>query len=742
MAQYRFGFGFREGSGTFTVNGLSPLQYYEEGTALTIDTVLDPGYVSLTYSVNNGLFFSSTTPYTFTMPSRDVRVLITASGAYAPINGFGLKYFSEFCDLTGQNIRLEIFEDKYGGLSQEKKSAGLAYRFGNFGQNEFDTIIGSSIDFGLYGDRDEYFELLDGGNRKFKVIVKIEALKFWEGYISNSFLTVDEVNIKQVQRFVAVDGLKSLEAIRAVQAYFPSFAGGSAIGSFTSALNQTFTEFRPINTSCSIYEKRMDRTKGLFEQFIVPANAIYEDGEQPQFTGDGGVVLNTSVFITEYLENMLRPFLCRVFLWKNEFYIVSTPELGKLTYTEFKYNTSGVFVSSSTVANNFNLSCKFTDGQRTGKPVFTEFTALLELGVLDRAARGGVYEDSFGINNWFVASATTIGYPGRYVLRNWAYIRATPTNKVNSFPEGSSVALVQYVSSTLGEYGKIWGTTSSAGLSDPAISYIELNTTQTGQNIEIAQDTANQISFKVDFIAEARLGDDKFKPVPLSQNCGIMINIGNNWLSFNGVDAFTWVNTETVMLFPLKDNAKWNTVEIVNITVPENGSVTIRLYEVINVNGTADKYTVGYRNLSLKIQENEAFVTEEIGAKFVTDNTYSIVYPEYETKIGDVDTDNSTTAIKLNLPLQGYPHSKSWSRDGVEEFPLLLILLQEMANVNGKHNPRITATATRDGLNPLEIKPYQSIVYDGGLWMVIAIELDFLTNLWKIEIARLAEIPS
>jgi hypothetical protein len=103
-----------------------------------------------------------------------------------------------------------------------------------------------------------------------------------------------------------------------------------------------------------------------------------------------------------------------------------------------------------------------------------------------------------------------------------------------------------------------------------------------------------------------------------------------------------------------------------------------------------------------------------------------------------VGTDNSTSAIKLNIA--GQPHSVAWSRDGVESFPLLVILLQEMANVNGKFNPRLTATVYKDDLNPLEIKPYQNIQYDGGLWMVIAIELDFLSNLWKIELTRLGDI--
>jgi len=739
MAEYRFKFRFAEGSGVVTINGLPPSLYYEEGTSMEIETVLVDGYVSLTYTNSSVPFTTSTNPYTFTMPASDTSVLITASGAYAPVDGYALKYFSEFCDLTGQVIRLEILEDGFAGSSVEKQSAGLVYKFGNFGQDEFDTIVGSSLDFGLVGLRDEYFELLDGGNRKFKVTVSIDAVLFWEGYLANSFLTVSETGIDQVNRFVAVDGLKSFEAIRAVQSYFPSYAGGSAIGAFTSALNQTFSTFRPLNIACDIYETRMDTLDGVFEQIIVPDNAIYEDGEQPQFIGDGAVILNTSVFISEFLENMLRPFLCRLFLWKNEFYIISTPELAKSSYRLFNYDVDGTYLSTDTITTGLDLSCRFTDGQRTGKPVFTEFTATLKLGVLDRAARGGVYDNDFGVDNWFVLSSASI-YEGAYKLNQWEYVRARPVERVSAYPTGTNPALVQYASSSLGEYCKIWGTTSSSGTSDADISYIEINTSQTGQNIAIAQDTANQISFQLEFLCEGRSSSE---PLPINQYCGVLINVGGSWLAFDGVDTFSWEVTETIMLFPIENLYAWNTIDILDVTVPEDGSVTVRLYEVINDGSTADRYTIGYRNLSLKIQENDAFVTEEISAKFVTDNTYSITYPEYEIKIGDVDTDNSTSAIKLNQPLNNFPHSVNWSRDGIEEFPLIIILLQEMANVKGKPNPRLTATATRlNGVNPLEIVPYQSVEYDGALWLVVGIELDFLSNLWRIELARLDDIPA
>ena len=49
---------------------------------------------------------------------------------------------------------------------------------------------------------------------------------------------------------------------------------------------------------------------------------------------------------------------------------------------------------------------------------------------------------------------------------------------------------------------------------------------------------------------------------------------------------------------------------------------------------------------------------------------------------------------------------------------------------------------TGDAANPLEIKPYQNIEYDGHYWMVIAMDVDLMANSWRLELARLGEIGS
>lgn len=740
MAQYRFSWAVFGGTGTITVNGNPPEQFYEEGTSLTILGTFDSGFSFFSYSVNNGFLLSGTNPWTFDMPSRDIKLKVNVTGTYTPDDtDYALKYFSETEDQSLQLIRLEIYEFGYLGSPIQKDTAGFQFRWGNFGADEIEPIVRSFLNFGLVGNRDEYFEILDGGYRKWQVRLLIDGDLFWEGYINNSTLTINEVGIREVMEFTASDGFNSFDSKRVNEAYFDGFSGNTFIGGFFGALNQTFPLLRPINVACEIYETRLDRNDGVFEQLLIPANAVFTDGEIPLYTSSTSVIENSSVYISEFLDAVLKPFLCRVFLWKNEFYIISLPELAKDSYRLFNYNTDATREGITTITPGMDVSCKFTAGQRTGRPVYTEFTGTLELGVLDYSSRGGIYEEPFSIDSWEFNPPDT-PYAGTYQLRLWNYVSSIPSNRPSSYPTGINPARIQYVSDSLGEYCKIWGTSAVSGTADTALSFIELDTTRTGQAIPIAQDLANTLSFQIEFIFEPRFSGELPRP---NTNAGVMINIGSSYLAFDGVDQFTWQNTFTIMQFPMGSLYAWNKLDITNVVVPEDGNVIIRLYEVITTNaGSVDKYTVGYRNMSLKIEENDAFATEEISEKFVTDESYSNVYPDVKFKIGDVDTENSSSAIRLDLAGYGNPNSQAWSRDGVESAPLIEIYLQELANLKGKQNPRLILTLPRNAANPLEIKPYQNIEYDGYYWMVVAMEVDLMANSWRLELARLEEIGS
>ena len=126
------------------------------------------------------------------------------------------------------------------------------------------------------------------------------------------------------------------------------------------------------------------------------------------------------------------------------------------------------------------------------------FTATLELGVLDYSSRGGIYEEPFTVDSWEFNPPGT-PYAGIYQLRLWNYVNAIPAGQVSSYPVGINPAKIQYVSSSLGEYAKIWGTSSTSGTADTYLSFIELDSTRVFTGIPIAQELANTLSFQLEF---------------------------------------------------------------------------------------------------------------------------------------------------------------------------------------------------------------------------------------------------
>lgn len=738
MAEYRFTAAFIEGSGTITLDSLTyapSVIWIEEGNVFSIDVIPDSGFV-FDRMVINGITNVFVLPHTFTMPDRDTRIKLFATGVPVSVEDYGIKYQSSFCDIEGKNYLLQVLRKDYVGSIFQKLSADIVFKWGSSGGNEFESIINSSLDFSLVGLRNEFDEILVGDYRDWQVRLLRDNQLFWKGYVNNSLLSKRIVGFEQPIRFTASDGLNGWESVRTVDNFFPGF-GLNMGGALVSMVNQTFLEKRNVNFASEIYETRLDRDISAFHQLAIPPNAIYTQGDQPTFLGDGQLVLSTALSIKEAIENLLRPFLCRVFLWQNQFYIISIPEFNKPSYRLFKYDTDGVFDEIENVTLGPDISCGFTDGIENARPVKTEFTGILELGVLDFNARGGVYEVDFSIQFWEPGSFAS-PFPGILYLPRWIYVRATPANVVTTYPTGTNDAIIQYVSDNFGESVQIWGTTSSAGLADAAISYIEISQSRTGQDIAIAQELANTISFEIKYLCKLR---SSTSPLPTSaQKCGIQFQIGDQYLAYDEMtNVFSWSGTPTVMLFPIPNVNAWNTVSIVNVVVPTTGDFNIRLYELITT-GTVDQHTISYKDLSVKIDNNDSFTLSDIVSKFITDEKYSNVDDEYKVKIGDVGTSNSSSAIRIIDPLNSNPFTELWSRDGVEQLPLMQILLQEIANVRGKPNPRIILTLLRNGNDPFDIKPYQNIEFEGFFYMVNSIEVDFLKDFWKLEIIRLGEI--
>lgn len=556
-------------------------------------------------------------------------------------------------------------------------------------------------------------------------------LPYFSGYIAPDFITSQFKSGQKLFEFTAIDGLKGFDSIRSNFSSWPD-PRTQALAGIIGPLNQSFVDKRQVVIGCEVHETRMDDSITPFRQFNVPLNAIYTDGETTKFSNNVAIQ-NEQLSLSDTLERMVNPFLCRVFLWKDVFYVIRLTEFGKVSFTAYTFNPDQSLEATTTILNGDDINADINRPEETARRVFTEFNSFLNLGVLDKDSQGGVFDAKFAAAEWGLNSASS-PYPNTYQLLLWDYVRAIPSNQPSSVPSGST-ALVQYVSSSAGEFAQIWTTTTTAGTSDPNISWISANSSSTGGAITIAQETANSISLTFEYMVERVSTSYPVTPAAGTHSVGLMVKIGNQFMYRDTATTFDWTSTTTVIQFAVTAGSVFNSIAINNVPVPTDGEVEIRLYQLICNGGTANRYVIRYKNLSLKIEKTEGLALSKLGVKAVTGSPYSNVHPDYNTYIGDAITNNSASAIKLLLA--GDPVSEEWSRDGVESLPLLDIIVQELANLKGRTNYRILATLERR-----EIVPYRSFLYNDRYWALISYQLNCRTGTAQIELYDLGIEPT
>ena len=430
---------------------------------------------------------------------------------------------------------------------------------------------------------------------------------------------------------------------------------------------------------------------------------------------------------------MVNPFLSRVFLWRDKFYVIRLNEYNKISYQSFVFDPNQSLLVSENIVNGDDINADINRPEETARRVFTEFNAFLNLGVLDRDSQGGVFDAKFLSAEWNLNSFAS-PYPNTYQLKLWDYNNAIPSLQPSSVPSGAT-ALVQYVADSSGEYCQIWTTTTTAGASDPNISWISANTNTTGGAITIAQENANTISLTFEYMVERVSTSYTITPAGGTHSVGLMVKIGNQYLYRDTTTTFDWTSTATVMQFAVTAGSVWNSIAINNVLVPVDGEVEIRLYQLICNGGTANRYVIRYDNLSLKIEKTDGLSLSKLGVKGITGSPYANVHPDYNTYIGDAITNNSASAMQLLTA--GNPVTEEWSRDGVESLPLLDIIIQELANLKGRTNYRILATLER---RPIE--PWRSFLYNGRYWALMSYQLDCRTGTAQIELYDLGIEPT
>lgn len=727
---YRIGVGQFGGTGKITINGtvvseggIGGFIFIDEFDLVTVEVDLDEGYNSFEAIAPFGPY--TTSPFSFSNVSRDILIRVNFSGEFAPIDGYGLKYFWDWKTVDEEDRRLEIYEDGFGGLSSEKQIKSLNYRWGNLGDDILTTMIGSKIEFELKANSGEFNEFLTGENRKFKSVYYHGQDVVFEGYVNTDRLLVPEKSGDYFIKFEALDGVRSFESTRFVSQRTPSNRN-LAIGMIIGALNQTFVDGRNVNICADIFEDGMDSDNCLFEEFQFVFASIYEDGEVAKFI-DGTRIVNELLYISQVLERYVKPFIGRVFLYKNEWYIVRLDEYRKDSMRFYKFGNDGIRISVENENNTLqNFDCetlKFGNSggsfaTRESGLIYNEFTSILKLGYLDQSARGGIYETRFTSDDFI--RIIEQGVPTRR-LKNWDYINATPF--ISPVISG---ALVRYLSVGGEEFCQISNTTSSAGLGDPNIGYIELKNSENFNAIPVLKEVANTLSIELEFMVVPSL--TSITQPPITHDFAIMIRIGDNWLNYNSTtNEFTWSASENIITYRIGTVINdWNSLQINKVLVPEDGDLVVRLYQLVNNGQTPNQYRIRYRNFKIDVEGNEALSNSEIAFKSETLQPYNRVHPDWVTHIGDAETSNSLSAIKL---LDGTA-SSSWSDDLNTSQPLQAIQVQNLANLKGRRNLRVSGKLFRNGFP----NPTRRVNYDGLKWAVNYFNEDAYRNECEVQL--------
>ena len=757
MAKYQVRISLRSGEGQALINGVPILEEgYEEGTVLSFNWDTDANYDEIVISTRgNYIPFQTTPSFDFTMPSRDVDFTVTLRFWTIPKAPYGLKYFYEFGDTSNTCKRLEILERNFDGAAEVRQLNSVIRRFGDRDGNPTETFIFSSMDVTFVASNTEYWEFITGDIRKYQLVLKYGSDVIFKGYIKPDYITSPErTNVNHEVKLTAFDGFDDFGSIRLAPSRIPNREELSGFAPFSQkaiklialALNQSFEEGRNINISCDLYENRMDEAVGMFEQWAFGENAIFNDGENPRFVEDNSSrIVNEYLSLEEVLERVLNPFVCNVFIWDDEFYIIRVEELIKPNIRFFKYDSDAVFLETFTLANDQEDTCVLANGQvanglRTGRAVYTRFTASLRLGVLLPEARGGTFDYPFDLSSQWRYGKDFATSEVVYVLKYWNYVNSTPFLTGSRVPTRGNVAGIEYVVESGTEYCRIWTTTTDAGLADPNLSFIERTLRNVGEALVrnygprptafIPFEIANVLHFESSWVYRPRQ-DSGLSPNPPNLQVAFQIQVGDYYLFEDG-DLFDWTLTPTRISFNITAPVEVdNTIELYTEPLPASGEVVIRLYQLINLGGQKDLYVIDWEFAKLEIQQNEALVTNEIQKQFNTFVPFSKIYPIYKTYLGDSISNQSTSAMRL---ISG-DVTETW---GESETGLLDNVVQSLANIFGRSNVSVFGNMVKTIWSPVK-----ALQYKGRYWKINYLSInETLGEVSTIDLFDLGEITA
>jgi hypothetical protein len=168
---------------------------------------------------------------------------------------YGLKYYGSFKDYFDRTVLINISERDYSGATTEMKLAGAALEYSGSNSELFTPIITSSLTINVVSETNfQYIDLYSSDATKYKVVVQIDTVDHWIGFIIPDLFTEPYVGAPYISQIVATDGVKNLE-----NEEFDITSVSNQISILAHCLNK-IEEGRGYYDSINIYEENQNYT--------------------------------------------------------------------------------------------------------------------------------------------------------------------------------------------------------------------------------------------------------------------------------------------------------------------------------------------------------------------------------------------------------------------------------------------------------------------------------------------------
>src|SRR5690606_24533853 len=158
-------------------------------------------------------------------------------------------------------------------------------------------------------------------------------------------------------------------------------------------------------------------------------------------------------------------------------------------------------------------------------------------------------------------------------------------------------------------------------------------------------EAANTITIGAVFVNDKRGSSDAKVPPFGSNLVAIQVTVGGYYLYEVSENIYDWTLTPSICTWSITTYKTENTIEITSLTVPEDGEVKFRLYQVITVSGSRHRYIVDWKSCYVNLEDNDALINTEILKIGTVETDFTNVFENYETYIGDARTNLSVSAI-------------------------------------------------------------------------------------------------